>query len=108
MTSVMRHGEATDLPGAPGGTARQDPPAPEPDLWPELIEAARAFRIATEYHDWRGRRVEVSARTLIAVLGAFGVDAGSPEACRTAMAQLRDARFRPLPPCVVIRQEPPI
>ena len=108
MTSVMRHGEATDLPGAPDEPARRPAAAPEPELWPELLEAARAFRIATEYHDWRGRKVDVSPRTLVAVLDAFGVDASSPESCRTALADLRDARFRPLPPCVVIRQEPAI
>jgi 4-alpha-glucanotransferase len=103
MTSVTRHGETTDLPDSVSG-----PPAdPEPELWPDLIEAARAYRIATEYYDWRGRRVEVPARTLVTVLAAFGVDARSPETCRKALAQLREARFRPLPPCVVIRQEPP-
>jgi len=47
MNSVTRHG------------AYQDQHVEnERAIWPELIETARAHRIATEYHDWQGRRVE--------------------------------------------------
>lgn len=85
-----------------GGSQTQTVP-----VWPELAEAARAHRIATEYHDWQGRRVEVAAETLIAVLAAFGVDAGTPDSCRAALDEVREAGFRPLPPCVVVRRPPP-
>ncbi len=74
--------------------------------WPELIEAARAYRIATEYHDWQGKRVEVPAATLIAVLAGFGVDASTPDSCHEALRQLTERQFRALPPCVVVRQMP--
>jgi 4-alpha-glucanotransferase len=87
-------------------------PVPEPEpvwpesVWPELVETARAFRIATHYHDWEGRPVEVSARTLIAALAAFDVVADSPESCRRALDEQRLAHLRPLPPCVILRQDP--
>lgn len=117
MTSVTRRGEVRDVvrsgleagggrgrPGAggPGGSGRSGGSSA---AWPELIETARAYRIATEYHDWRGSRVEVSAETLIAVLAAFGVDATDPAACRDALRQLAERQYRALPPCVVVRQE---
>jgi len=106
MNSVMRHGEYPD-PRDEHQTGSRRPAAAGPAAWPELIETARAYRIATEYHDWQGRRVEVSAETLIAVLAAFGVDAASPAACRDALIQLAERQFRPLPPCVVVRQTLP-
>ena len=68
---------------------------------PDLLALARAYGVATDYHDWRGRRVEVSSSTLIAVLKAFGVPANTAAACRKA---LRNRRVRrPLPSCVVLR-----
>ena len=71
---------------------------------PDLLALARAYGVATEYHDWHGRRVEVSAATLIAVLAAFGVPAQSTAACRKALRNRRE--WHPLPPCVVLRAEP--
>jgi len=62
MNSVTRHGEYEELQDERGAAA-----------WPELIETARAYRIATEYHDWQGRRVEVSAGTLTSGLGPVRV-----------------------------------
>src|SRR6185312_15416827 len=59
--------------------------------------------ISTEYHDWRGRRIEVGEATLVAVLAAFGVDASSTENCRSAL-HTRRAR-RTLPAAVVLRAE---
>src|SRR6202035_557373 len=106
MNSVMRHGEYQDLRDE-HQTGPERPGPARSATWPELIETAQAYRIATEYHDWQGRRVEVSPETLIAVLAAFGVDAGDPAACRDALRQLTERQFRPLPPCVVVRQTPP-
>ena len=68
---------------------------------PDLLALARAYGVATDYHDWRGRRVEVSSATLIAVLKAFGVPANTAAACRRALKARRVRR--PLPPCVVLR-----
>jgi 4-alpha-glucanotransferase len=68
---------------------------------PDLLALARAYGVATDYHDWRGRRVEVAASTLISVLKAFGVSAGNVTACRKALRNRRTRR--PLPPCVVLR-----
>ena len=34
--------------------------------------------MATEYDDWTGRRIDVPEPTLIAVLGALGVPAATP------------------------------
>ena len=74
-------------------------------VWPELAHLAHDYRIATEYHDWQGRQVQVDAGTLRAVLAAFDVDASSPAACRAALAEYRLAQaVRPLPTCVIIRQ----
>ncbi|HWG25199.1 4-alpha-glucanotransferase [Actinospica sp.] len=71
---------------------------------PDLLALARAYGVATEYHDWQGRRVEVSTATLIAVLAAFGVPASTTALCRKA---LRNRRVRrPLPTCIVLRAEP--
>jgi len=40
-----------------------------------LVELAQAYGVMTEYVDWRGRQVQVSAETIEAVLEAMGVDA---------------------------------
>ncbi|MEV7773307.1 4-alpha-glucanotransferase [Kitasatospora sp. NPDC086791] len=47
----------------------------------------------------------VGARTLVAVLAALGVAAGTPEEAREALERQRaEQRARLLPPCVVVRQ----
>ena len=38
-----------------------------------LVDLAHAYGVMTEYVDWRGRTVEVSAETITAVLGAMAV-----------------------------------
>ncbi len=70
-----------------------------------LLDLAAKHRIATEYWDWQGRQVPVTAQALVAVLAGLGVDAGSPEAVRAAHeeADLREWR-RVLPPTVVMRE----
>lgn len=79
---------------------RTDQPAAP---WPELVELARRFGVATAYRDGLGVDVEVGAPTLVAVLRAFDVDAADTAACRHALREL-DARRVPVEPaCVVLR-----
>ncbi|MGW4898573.1 4-alpha-glucanotransferase [Kitasatospora sp. NPDC004240] len=62
----------------------------------ELVALARAYGVEGTY--------EPGARTLVAVLGAMGVAAGTPEAVREALERHRtEHRERLLPPCVVVR-----
>ncbi|MFZ0047319.1 MAG: 4-alpha-glucanotransferase, partial [Streptosporangiaceae bacterium] len=44
---------------------------------PELVQRARNAGIATEYHDWHGRRAEVPAETLTAILAVLDPDGAS-------------------------------
>ena len=107
MTSVTRRDKERDGRGGLDATAPgQRENGGSTAASPELVEVARAYRIATEYYDWQGKRVEVRAETLIAVLAGFGVDAATPAACHEALGQLTERRYRPLPPCIVVRQEP--
>jgi len=75
------------------------------ELTAELAELARVYDIATEYWDWRGQHVVVSAATVRAVLDALGVDASDPAAALAAKAD--EAWRRMLPPCVVVRDDRP-
>lgn len=76
----------------------------QPD--PSLSDLARRFGVATEYHDWTGRYVAVSASTLVAVLAGLGVDASS-EAGRAAALADTDRRYwsRTLPPTIIGRAD---
>jgi 4-alpha-glucanotransferase len=70
-----------------------------------LLELAHRHRIDTDYWDWQGRKVPVTTETLVAVLAGLGVEASTPEAVETALADadLREWR-RVLPPTVVARE----
>jgi len=73
---------------------------------PGLIELAHSYGIATEYHDWQGRRTEVSAEAIGDVLAAMDVDAADPE---QALARRHEEPWRRmLPPCVVVVQGEPV
>src|SRR5437764_6683079 len=61
-----------------------------------LVELADAHGVATSYHDWQGRFVEVDRDVVVAVLGVLGVDATKPG------QELRAVRARPA--TVVVRQ----
>jgi 4-alpha-glucanotransferase len=75
------------------------------ELDPALRELADAFSIATEYWDWQGQHVAVSADTLVAVLAGLGVDASSAEARAAALQQQRDRPWtRLLPPCLALQE----
>ncbi|MBV9594015.1 MAG: 4-alpha-glucanotransferase [Actinobacteria bacterium] len=69
-----------------------------------LRELADAYGVATEFWDWQGRPVQVSAATIVAVLAALDVDASTDDAVRTALhARTDQAWTRMLPPCTVVR-----
>ena len=83
-------------------------PAPDPQApvssWPALQELADRYGVSTEYWDWRGAHQPTSVGTVVAVLAAFGVDAATEEAARTALAAVDEAPWRRmLPPVVVMR-----
>lgn len=75
---------------------------------PSLVELAGRFGIAADYEDWTGRRVVVPESTLVAVLAAFGVPAGT-ELERTAALAASDRAYwsRPLPATVLGRAGAP-
>jgi 4-alpha-glucanotransferase len=78
-------------------------PSSEPS--PELTELARVSGVATEYWDWQGRQVIVSAHTISAVLQALGVDTSDDAAVSQSLAHVSDRSWRrTLPPVVVCRQ----
>lgn len=71
---------------------------------PRLDELAARYGVATEYWDWQGAHVLVPESTVVAVLGALGVDASSPEQVERALADADEAPWRrTLPPVVVVR-----
>lgn len=74
------------------------------DLPQSLVELARRYGVATEYEDWTGRSVPVAESTLIAVLDALGVAAGTEHGRAAALAEHdREYWARPLPPTIVAR-----
>lgn len=71
---------------------------------PSLAELARRLGIATSYQDWSAQQVLVSEATLIAVLAALGVSAGTEHERNAALtAHLRRYWARSLPPTIVGR-----
>jgi 4-alpha-glucanotransferase len=70
-----------------------------------LHELAARHGVATAYHDYAGRLVEVSDEALVAVLGALDVDASTDAAITSA---LRRADAAGDPPVVVVRQGSPV
>ncbi|MFE2725848.1 4-alpha-glucanotransferase [Kitasatospora sp. NPDC059327] len=78
--------------------AQDAPPPPA-----ELVALAQAYGVDTRDNPGGGA-VPVGARTLVAVLAALGVAAGTPEEARQALERHRaEQRARLLPPCVVVR-----
>ena len=64
-----------------------------------LAELAQAYGVMTEYADWRGRPVQVTADTIEAVLAAMGVDTSDAE--RARQQKEHEPWLRMLPPTVV-------
>ncbi|MFD4658941.1 4-alpha-glucanotransferase [Kitasatospora sp. NPDC058444] len=87
-----------DSDGAEQVPAQDAPPPPA-----ELVALAQAYGVDTGYPGPGGQTV--GARTLVAVLGAMGVAAGTPQEAREALERHRvEQPARLLPPCVVVRQ----
>jgi len=81
-------------------------PSPEPSR--ALTDLARACGVATEYWDWQGNQVIVSATTIAAVLQALGLDTSDDAAVARSLAGVADRPWRrTLPPIVVARQGSP-
>jgi 4-alpha-glucanotransferase len=71
-----------------------------------LGELARRYGVATEYQDWTGQHVAVPETTLVAVLAALGVQAGSEDERSAALAAHdREHWTRALPPTIVARAD---
>ena len=70
---------------------------------PELAALAAAYGVATEYIGSTGRPVAVTAETVVTVLGALDVEAGTPEAVAASLADVESGPWRRLlPPTVVV------
>jgi 4-alpha-glucanotransferase len=67
----------------------------------DLAQLAAACGVATTYNDQLNRPVRVSPESVIAVLGALGVEATTPSAVRAALG---DMRARSATPPVVVLQ----
>ncbi|MGO0575035.1 4-alpha-glucanotransferase [Ornithinimicrobium panacihumi] len=72
------------------------------ELTTRLSELAAAHGVATEFWDWQGRHTQVPAETVLSVLAALGVAAGSEEEIEASLAAAEKAPWtRVLPPVVV-------
>jgi 4-alpha-glucanotransferase len=90
-------------PDESSGAAGADPAAPDAPS-ARLVALAHHHGVDASYDPGDGRHVQVPAATLIAVLGALGVDATTPEAVEQALAERRAAQAaRLLPPTLVAR-----
>lgn len=73
-----------------------------------LVELAQRYGVATEYDDWTGYRTTVPETTLVAVLEALGVAAGTEGDRAAALtAHEHDYWQRSLPPIVIARAGQP-
>ncbi|MDH6194345.1 4-alpha-glucanotransferase [Mycobacterium frederiksbergense] len=71
---------------------------------PALLELARRYGVAAEFDDWTGHRTAVAESTLVAVLDALGVPAGTEQDRADALtAHDRQYWQRSLPPIVLGR-----
>ena len=59
------------------------------DVPDPLRALARELGIATQFWDWRGKRVETSDETLRAVLAAFDVDTAGEAQLRAALDEVQ-------------------
>ena len=69
---------------------------------PRLVELAHAHGVATEYWDWQGQHVVVSAPAIRAVLTALGIDAQGDDAIERALADVELAPWRRTLPATVV------
>ena len=74
------------------------------ELAASLVELARRHGVATDYDDWTGGRRAVAESTLVAVLAALGVAAGSEDERLAALLTHDREHWRAtLAPTVVAR-----
>lgn len=71
----------------------------------ELVELATRHGVATDYWDWQGQHVVVSADGIRAVLGALGVAASDEAAVRASLAAHDDLPWRRTLPATVVTRE---
>ncbi len=97
-------GDGVEQNDTAGGQPEAGQAAAERTVSEQLARLAEAHGVATEYWDWQGRHITVSWDTVVAVLAALDVDAGTDEAVEAALADvaLREWR-RALPPFTVLR-----
>ena len=77
------------------------PDAPSADL----VQLARAYGVATEYQDWKGNPVTVTADTVRAVLAALDVPAEDEQQVRESLSDKSLAGWRRVVPSVVVLRE---
>ncbi len=83
-------------------SATRPPNAPDQSLPASLVELAHTYGVATEFWDWQGRHTTVPRSTILAVLAALDVEAGSEEAVARSMAEVRERPWRQVLPDVVV------
>jgi len=99
-------GAARRRAGVRVGPLWQDRTVPDDDALPSqpLLRLAAAHGVVPDYWGFDGTHMQVSERTLVAVLDALGVDASSPERIDVSLTHVKDAPWRRgLPPVVVMR-----
>src|SRR5262245_7352027 len=70
----------------------------------DLVALAEAHGVATWYEDWHRKRKDVSAESVVGVLGLLGVDASTPSAVASAMSDVRALEsLGRLPATIVVR-----
>ena len=72
---------------------------------PRLVELAHAHGVATEYWDWQGQHVTVSAAAIRAVLTALGIEAEGDDAVEQALVDVELAPWRRTLPATVVARE---
>ena len=95
---------STDQPTTPDDTSddtRGSADAPSA----QLRELAEAHGVLVEHHGFGGELVTAPAATLVAVLGALGVPATTPQQVAHSLQRAHDDEWRAvLPPTVVVRE----
>ena len=68
----------------------------------EVLDLAKAFRVATDYLDDTNSRIHVPAETVEIVLGALGVDVKTPQGRAAAWDRVNNGPWRKTLPSVVV------
>ncbi len=72
---------------------------------PRLVELAHAYGVATEYWDWLGVHVTVSAGAIRSVLTALGVEVSGDDDVEAALLDVELAPWRRTLPATVVSRE---